>query len=568
VVVGGDRRRPAIKVIALLPFRNEAPFLRVYLTGVLPVVDQVVALDDGSTDDGPQILRDAGAEVVAGHSMDPRVQSFGGRRQMLLERGRDLGGTHFVCVDADETLTPHSRASVAAALESLKMGQTLGLKQVNLWRSSAQFRDDWGYRRPLECMFRDDGAMRYELRRLHESRVPEVSRAHRHRLAPDDGAILHLQFVAWRRAQAKQAWYRCTELVDGATSSEVNARYFYTDDSPGMRLRVTPGRWLSGLENIEALTQVEPSWHLDAVLDLFNVHGVERFEPLRIWDVPELREAFEQGTGRAPVPQSTRSVVAARAAMTGHDVANAIRRRIAGIVPSNADVLRRGRGGPPVHARHVEWSAVSSADDLFPQPTPDLIGLAMKAIEAASSISLSEIATRCGTAEEATWVEQWPGEHYRLLAALVDVVGAREVVEIGTYRGLGALALRAGGAERVVTYDVVPWPDISGSVLRQSDFDGPLEQRLADLSSADVFANERVVLQNADLIFLDGPKDGRFEPLFIDQLVGLERKLPQLLVIDDIRLLVMLQLWRDLPLPKLDLTSFGHWSGTGLAVLD
>jgi hypothetical protein len=119
-----------------------------------------------------------------------------------------------------------------------------------------------------------------------------------------------------------------------------------------------------------------------------------------------------------------------------------------------------------------------------------------------------------------------------------------------------------------VTYDVVPWPDISGSVLRQSDFDGPLEQRLADLSSADVFANERVVLQNADLIFLDGPKDGRFEPLFIDQLVGLERKLPQLLVIDDIRLLVMLQLWRDLPLPKLDLTSFGHWSGTGLAVLD
>ena len=33
---------------------------------------------------------------------------------------------------------------------------------------------------------------------------------------------------------------------------------------------------------------------------------------------------------------------------------------------------------------------------------------------------------------------------------------------------------------------------------------------------------------------------------------------------DDIRLLNMIEQWRALPRPKLDLTSFGHWSGTGL----
>ena len=34
---------------------------------------------------------------------------------------------------------------------------------------------------------------------------------------------------------------------------------------------------------------------------------------------------------------------------------------------------------------------------------------------------------------------------------------------------------------------------------------------------------------------------------------------------DDIKMHTMLKFWRDLPLPKLDITSFGHWSGTGLA---
>jgi hypothetical protein len=35
-------------------------------------------------------------------------------------------------------------------------------------------------------------------------------------------------------------------------------------------------------------------------------------------------------------------------------------------------------------------------------------------------------------------------------------------------------------------------------------------------------------------------------------------------VVDDIRLLEMVQLWRDLPYDKIDATSLGHWSGTGL----
>jgi hypothetical protein len=70
-------------------------------------------------------------------------------------------------------------------------------------------------------------------------------------------------------------------------------------------------------------------------------------------------------------------------------------------------------------------------------------------------------------------------------------------------------------------------------------------------------------LRGADFILVDGPKDGAWEQNFCDavlpKLSG-SRKLP---VFDDIRLLAMVQIWRDLPYPKLDATSVGHWSGTG-----
>ena len=36
------------------------------------------------------------------------------------------------------------------------------------------------------------------------------------------------------------------------------------------------------------------------------------------------------------------------------------------------------------------------------------------------------------------------------------------------------------------------------------------------------------------------------------------------IVLDDIRVWTMIKTWREITLPKLDITSFGHWSGTGI----
>lgn len=221
---------------------------------------------------------------------------------------------------------------------------------------------------------------------------------------------------------------------------------------------------------------------------------------------------------------------------------------------------------PPVEARHVEWSAISSADDLYTRPNDALLDVLLQAADRARTVHLWDLASRCRTAQEAAWVELWPGEHYRLLAALAEVTGAQRIVEVGTFQGPGALALRAGAGEdaRVTTYDVVPWTEVNGCILRADDFGVLFEQRIGDLADETYLATQLTTLQAADLLFVDGPKDGVFEPAFCAKALPLLIDRPRLLIFDDIRRLNMLQLWRDLPYPKLDATSLGHWSGTGL----
>jgi predicted O-methyltransferase YrrM len=170
----------------------------------------------------------------------------------------------------------------------------------------------------------------------------------------------------------------------------------------------------------------------------------------------------------------------------------------------------------------------------------------------------------------AAFVDIFPGEHYRLLAALTAVLRPTRIVEIGTYTGASALAFlgESGPDAQVVTYDILAWADIPGTLLRSSDFeDGRLQQRLANLADEDNWESELDVFRDADLVFMDGPKDGVFEALMLKRLAALRDTANFVLVVDDIRFLEMLSAWADFPSPKLDATSFGHWSGTGMALV-
>ena len=244
---------------------------------------------------------------------------------------------------------------------------------------------------------------------------------------------------------------------------------------------------------------------------------------------------------------------------------------------STIERIRTGLGGirtavrqalrPAVRACHVEWSLLSSAIDLEPKPPGELVRIALAAAARALETDLTELEPRADRCD-AEHINLWPGEHYRLLAGLVETLEPKLIVEVGTFRGLGALALRKSAAHRaqVITYDLYSYKSFQWPVLRDEDFGDDFQQRLGDLSDTTYFSTQADIMSTTDLIFIDGPKDGRFERTFSELLIS-AGKPGAVLVFDDIRLMNMVKFWRELPLPKLDVTSFGHYTGTGIAML-
>jgi predicted O-methyltransferase YrrM len=226
-------------------------------------------------------------------------------------------------------------------------------------------------------------------------------------------------------------------------------------------------------------------------------------------------------------------------------------------------------GHPPLGPDGV-WSAVDPHATYAQRPSDELLQILLAAAASARTTHPNLLIERAAGTPYSDWADAFPGEHYRLLAALVATRAPKLVVEIGTYTGAGALAL-LGEADpdcQIVTYDIIPWDEIPGSLLRAEDFsDGRLRQRIVDMSSDDTWRAEQGLFERADIVFLDGPKDDRFEPLMLGRLAALRRKVPYLLVVDDIRFLEMVEPWARFPSPKIDATTFGHWSGTGLALV-
>lgn len=215
-----------------------------------------------------------------------------------------------------------------------------------------------------------------------------------------------------------------------------------------------------------------------------------------------------------------------------------------------------------------------SEDDALSRPSPHLIDLSIEAIECAHrSTNLTELCERLAGRfpYPDDTIALWPGEHYRLLAGLVQVLKPEVVVEIGTAEGLSALSLLKylpyGG--RLITFDLIPWNAYPNSCLIAEDFrDGRLTQKTEDLGNLAAFEKHRELIGEADLVFVDAAKDGRLEHKLVSNFRTVRYKKKPVFVFDDIRLWNMLSVWRQIPWPKLDLTSFGHWCGTGICEPD
>ena len=210
---------------------------------------------------------------------------------------------------------------------------------------------------------------------------------------------------------------------------------------------------------------------------------------------------------------------------------------------------------------------ISAHDDPGP-PSRRLIDIAAATINECMKLDLN--AVLCRFSNDAIFTKYasiWPGEHYTFLAALVSLLRPRLIIEIGTAEGGATLAMKQflASTGRLITFDLVPWHRYPNAHLTEADFaDGRLEQLVLDLSDPTVFAAHADFFTQADLVFVDAAKDGRQERILLHNFETVRFTSPPLFILDDIRLWNMINIWNQISRPKLDVTSFAHWSGTGL----
>ena len=211
--------------------------------------------------------------------------------------------------------------------------------------------------------------------------------------------------------------------------------------------------------------------------------------------------------------------------------------------------------------RQVIESRCLSQDDDKAVQSFDEYGLICQAITVAAGTDLSYI--------DNPFANAFPGDHYRLLAGLMTVLRPKRIIDIGTHYGTGTrVMLDFAPKAKVDTFDVLQWSSFDTTYLQTEDFvgnGGNLTQHISDLSDEKEFKKFSALLGQADFIMCDGPKDGKFEEKFYSLLSGINMEYKtRWLFLDDIRFLSELISWRRIQNKKIDLTSFGHFSGTGL----
>ena len=294
-----------MKVIAILPFKNEEKFLPTYLSNVQPICDEIIAIDDHSTDNSRQIMEDAGVIVKSYDDTEKLKGGFsaGLMRQNLFNYARESGGTHFVCLDADETFTSNFVPIARDIISQLQPREKAQLQWLALWKSYTAYRDDhtvWS-RNFKDFIVCDHPSLTYEYQYMCEGRTIGWHDDNTlRRLEVEHGAVLHYQFACFNNFLLKQAWCQVGELVQqgpGALGA-INSKYSicYQDQNVGMK--EMPADWIKGIPE-PPVPNFDPEWKeenflrknlLPDIYRHFDEYGVEYFEGLNIWQIPQLSE--------------------------------------------------------------------------------------------------------------------------------------------------------------------------------------------------------------------------------------------------------------------------------------
>jgi glycosyltransferase involved in cell wall biosynthesis len=230
-----------IRTLALLAVRDGMRYLPGFLRNVAPQVDGIVALDDGSSDESPEVLARHGAviELLRRPRDRPSWDEVGNHRSLVAAALRH-GAEWILCVDADERLEREFRVR---AERVITRGRLLGysayaVRLRELWDDPGQYRVDgiWG-RKMVARLFRAREDHEFDPALLHGVKAPLQARR-RGRFRAD----LTIYHLAMLRPEDREARRRRYQQADPDRRWQ-RIGYEYLTDLHGLELRrIAPHR--------------------------------------------------------------------------------------------------------------------------------------------------------------------------------------------------------------------------------------------------------------------------------------------------------------------------------------
>lgn len=171
-------------------------------------------------------------------------------------------------------------------------------------------------------------------------------------------------------------------------------------------------------------------------------------------------------------------------------------------------------------------------------------------------------------------VHELPGkEHYYFLAAFSMQLKKCKIIELGTHCGRSAIALNYGNL-KMDNQNIIYTYDIKNHITNELFKGTNINYKLEDLFNPIIREHNREHILSSDIIFIDvDPHEGTVE---YDMYIWLKNNnYKGLILYDDIHLdeghygvytgNSMKKFWSKVDNNhKIDLTTVGHWSGTGL----
>jgi glycosyltransferase involved in cell wall biosynthesis len=282
-----------MKVIALLPVKNEAWVLRHCLSS-LTFCDEILAIDDGSTDTTRSILEEYACTILP-FQTDAKIgwSEFAIRTHLLLA-ARERGATHIVALDGDEMFSNLFIKDARSIFSSLQQGETLSLPWIDVVDQNAILTN---FVKKVFA-FADDGTSEFKPGFIHIPRVPDTNKSKSIDLPY---AVLHFQHLNKIRHDYKKIWYMMSEYEKGIRSAwRINTTYH------SINYQTIPFA-VNTLISVTLPNPAEDSglWQREKVITILNRKKSLFFEPLDIWYQPDLFDIFYNENHRAPKPQQS-----------------------------------------------------------------------------------------------------------------------------------------------------------------------------------------------------------------------------------------------------------------------